>query len=199
MPTGDPGLDESQERELSVYHVLDYAGQRSDSGILSGQATAMQPGERTEADRGSTRHHASGRHSDNVMTRTEVRIHAGTEKVASGKARLCKWVETDDVNGKVPVTTETVRVEVRREGIEAEAEATSTSTRSSATAPGERDEASAPEAAPLGRSEAARRTHEDRAQLFLGYCQPHRGGRAPRPPVRRPPRVMETPAAGLHR
>lgn len=40
----DGRLDESQERELYVHYGLDYAGQRSDSGVPSGQATAIQPG-----------------------------------------------------------------------------------------------------------------------------------------------------------
>ena len=36
------------------------------------------------------------------MTRSEERVRTGKEKVATGKARLRKWVETEDVNVKVP-------------------------------------------------------------------------------------------------
>ena len=49
MPTVDARLDEAQVRELYVYYGLDFAGQRSDSGIPSGQASAIQPGEGTKA------------------------------------------------------------------------------------------------------------------------------------------------------
>ena len=43
---GDGRLDESQERELYVYYGLDYADQRSDSGIPSGQAAMTRSEER---------------------------------------------------------------------------------------------------------------------------------------------------------
>jgi sporulation protein YlmC with PRC-barrel domain len=79
-------LDESQERELYVYYGLDYAGQRSDSGIPSGQATAVQPGKGTKAQRGSAGHDTSGRNTDDAMTRSEERVHDGTEKVTAGTA-----------------------------------------------------------------------------------------------------------------
>ena len=45
------------------------------------------------------------------MTRSEEQVRAGTEKVTAGKARLRKWVETEDVNVKVPVTKEKARLE----------------------------------------------------------------------------------------
>jgi sporulation protein YlmC with PRC-barrel domain len=56
MPAGDAGLDESQERELYVYYGLDYSGQRSDSGIPSGKATATSSASapRQIADRAAT-------------------------------------------------------------------------------------------------------------------------------------------------
>jgi uncharacterized protein (TIGR02271 family) len=108
--TADAHLDESQERELYVYYGLDYAGQRSDSGLPSGQATAIQPGKDTKTNRGPSGHDTSGRNTDDAMTRSEEQVHAGTEKVTAGKARLRKWVETEDVNVKVPVTKEKARL-----------------------------------------------------------------------------------------
>jgi uncharacterized protein (TIGR02271 family) len=45
------------------------------------------------------------------MTRSEEQVHAGTEKVTAGKARLRKWVETEDVNVTVPVAKEKARLE----------------------------------------------------------------------------------------
>jgi sporulation protein YlmC with PRC-barrel domain len=45
---GDGHLDESQERELYAYYGLDYADQRSDSGVPSGQAQGIQKPKATE-------------------------------------------------------------------------------------------------------------------------------------------------------
>jgi sporulation protein YlmC with PRC-barrel domain len=57
---GGDHLDESAQRQLYVYYGLDYAGQRSDSGIPSGQATSTRPGRGTQATRGSAGNDTSG-------------------------------------------------------------------------------------------------------------------------------------------
>jgi len=49
--------------------------------------------------------------TDDAMTRSEEQVRAGTETVTAGKARLRKWVETEDVNVSVPVTKEKARLE----------------------------------------------------------------------------------------
>jgi uncharacterized protein (TIGR02271 family) len=45
------------------------------------------------------------------MTRSEERVRAGTEKVEAGRARLRKYVVTEQEQVSVPVTREEVRVE----------------------------------------------------------------------------------------
>ncbi len=45
------------------------------------------------------------------MTRSEERLHVGTEKRETGRARLRKYVVTDTETVTVPVTHEEVRVE----------------------------------------------------------------------------------------
>jgi uncharacterized protein (TIGR02271 family) len=45
------------------------------------------------------------------MTRSEERLRAGTEKVEAGRARLRKYVVTEQQQVNVPVTREEVRVE----------------------------------------------------------------------------------------
>jgi uncharacterized protein (TIGR02271 family) len=45
------------------------------------------------------------------MTRSEERVRAGTEKVTTGKARLRKYIETEQQQVTVPVTKEKVRLE----------------------------------------------------------------------------------------
>jgi uncharacterized protein (TIGR02271 family) len=48
---------------------------------------------------------------DDAMTRSEERVHVGTEKQAAGRARLRKYVVTENVTQTVPVQREEVRLE----------------------------------------------------------------------------------------
>ena len=45
------------------------------------------------------------------MTRSEEQLHVGTEKVEAGRARLRKYVVTENVTQTVPVSHEEVRLE----------------------------------------------------------------------------------------
>ncbi|WP_298890839.1 PRC and DUF2382 domain-containing protein [uncultured Serinicoccus sp.] len=64
----------------------------------------------TDAARGTGR--GTGDHdSDASMVRSEEQLHVGTEKVATGKARLRKYVVTEHVTKTVPVQREEVRIE----------------------------------------------------------------------------------------
>jgi uncharacterized protein (TIGR02271 family) len=45
------------------------------------------------------------------MTRSEEQLHVGTEQVEAGRARLRKYVVTENVSTTVPVSHEEVRVE----------------------------------------------------------------------------------------
>ena len=56
-------------------------------------------------------HDTSGPTTDDAMTRSEERVRAGTEKVEAGRARLRKYVVTEQEQVSVPVTREEVRVE----------------------------------------------------------------------------------------
>ena len=89
---GGAHLEESQERELYAYYNLEYAGRGAGKGRAAG-------------------HDTSGPNTDDAMTRSEERVRAGTEKVTAGKARLRKWVETEEVDVKVPVKKEKARLE----------------------------------------------------------------------------------------
>ena len=53
----------------------------------------------------------SGPTTDNAMTRSEEQLHVGTENVETGKARLRKYVVTENVTRTVPVSHEEVRIE----------------------------------------------------------------------------------------
>jgi stress response protein YsnF len=49
--------------------------------------------------------------SDGAMTRTEEQLRVGTERVATTRARLVKYVVTEDVQITVPIRREEIRVE----------------------------------------------------------------------------------------
>jgi uncharacterized protein (TIGR02271 family) len=60
---------------------------------------------------GSTGHDTSGANTDDAMTRSEERLNVGTEQVEAGRARLKKYVVTENQKVDVPVSREEVRVE----------------------------------------------------------------------------------------
>jgi uncharacterized protein (TIGR02271 family) len=53
----------------------------------------------------------SGPATDDAMTRSEERLHVGTEQADAGRARLRKYVVTENVTQTVPVSHEEVRLE----------------------------------------------------------------------------------------
>ena len=53
----------------------------------------------------------SGPNTDDAMTRSEEHLRVGTEQVAAGRARLRKYVVTEQQSVQVPVTREEVRIE----------------------------------------------------------------------------------------
>jgi uncharacterized protein (TIGR02271 family) len=71
------------------------------SGTAGGAGTAGTAGTR---DTDSTR-------DDDAMTRSEERLNVGTEKQATGQARLRKYITTENVTTTVPVQREEVRLE----------------------------------------------------------------------------------------
>jgi uncharacterized protein (TIGR02271 family) len=97
----DGHLSEEEMTELYVYYDLENSGQ--------GQAETSRDSGRDESDIGG--HDTSGPTTDTAMTRSEERLHVGTEKREAGRARLRKYVVTENVTQTVPVTHEEVRLE----------------------------------------------------------------------------------------
>ena len=93
----DQDLSEADEARLYAHYGVAYSEAPSPSGLpaegFSGQA---------QNTRGA---------NDDAMTLSEEQVHVGTEKVQTGRARLRKWVETEEVNVPVTVTKEKVRLE----------------------------------------------------------------------------------------
>jgi uncharacterized protein (TIGR02271 family) len=66
---------------------------------------------RTEPALGAQGYDTSGPTTDDAMTRSEERLHVGTENQQVGRARLRKYVVTEHVSTTVPVSHEEVRLE----------------------------------------------------------------------------------------
>jgi uncharacterized protein (TIGR02271 family) len=60
---------------------------------------------------GSEGYDTSGPTTDDAMTRSEEQLHVGTERVETGRARLRKYVVTEEQSVTVPVSREEVRLE----------------------------------------------------------------------------------------
>jgi uncharacterized protein (TIGR02271 family) len=93
----DGELSQEEEARLYGHYGLDYAESRSDTGLARGGRDV------------------SGPTTDDAMTRSEEELRVGTAKRERGRARLKKYVVTDEVTQTVPVQREEVRV--RREPI----------------------------------------------------------------------------------
>lgn len=109
-PRIDPDGRLSPEEEDELYR---YYGYSSSGGNLTGDETTTATGTAsydrdttsTDYDRDSS---ATG---DDAMTRSEERLVADTRKEQAGKARLRKYVVTEQEQVSVPVSREEVRLE----------------------------------------------------------------------------------------
>jgi uncharacterized protein (TIGR02271 family) len=108
----DGELSHSEERTLYEHYSLDYGNDDWADGSGSGTGgtggTGGTTGGRTG---GTTGHDTSGPTTDDAMTRSEEELNVGTRSQETGRARLRKYVVTDEVERTVPVQREEVRVE----------------------------------------------------------------------------------------
>ena len=98
----DGRITPTEEQRLYAHYGL------TGHGYTSGTERAGVSGHR---DRGTRGHDTSGRTTDDAMTRSEERVKVGTRKEEAGRARLRKYVTTENVTQTVPVSREEVRVE----------------------------------------------------------------------------------------
>jgi uncharacterized protein (TIGR02271 family) len=91
----DGELWQPEEAELYRHYGLEYSEYRSESGLPEGTGTDVR-------DRDS---------SDDAMTRSEEELTVGKTQHEAGRARLKKYVVTENVTQTVPVQREEVRVE----------------------------------------------------------------------------------------
>ncbi len=85
------------------------AGYTETSGTAGYTETAATTG-RTETS-GTEGYDTSGPTTDNAMTRSEEHLNVGTQRVEAGRARLRKFVVTEQQTVSVPVSHEEVRIE----------------------------------------------------------------------------------------
>jgi uncharacterized protein (TIGR02271 family) len=91
----DHELTEDEEQRIYSHYGMSYA---AEGGLTSD----------TSAGRG---YDTSGPTTDEAMTRSEEELRVGTQQVEAGRARLRKYVVTEQVQTTVPVSHEEVRVE----------------------------------------------------------------------------------------
>jgi uncharacterized protein (TIGR02271 family) len=105
-PNAEPDGELSQQEEASLYrhYGLDYSETRSDSGLPDGNGDQ-------QAERGPVGRDTSGPTTDDAMTRSEEELRVGKSSRESGRARLRKYVVTEQVQQTVPVQREEVRLE----------------------------------------------------------------------------------------
>jgi uncharacterized protein (TIGR02271 family) len=106
-PNAEADGELSQEEEAALYrhYGLDYSEARSDSGLPGGR------GGRRRSDREPVGRDTSGPTTDDAMTRSEEELRVGKDSRERGRARLRKYVVTEQVEKTVPVQREEVRLE----------------------------------------------------------------------------------------
>lgn len=115
-PNIDPDghLSQDDERNLYQHYGLDYSEKGSDSGLPAGKVTDGHVDANREHGRdqqGTVGRDAPSPTTDEAMTRSEERLNVGTRNEETGRARLRKYVVTEEQTVTVPVTREEVRVE----------------------------------------------------------------------------------------
>ena len=99
-----------EERLYSHYSLGGGTYAAGTTGTYSDARTGTAGTDRTEK-RGAVGHDTSGPTTDDAMTRSEEQLHVGTERREAGRARLRKYVVTENVTRTVPVSREEVRIE----------------------------------------------------------------------------------------
>ena len=105
----DGHLSPQEEQELYRYYGL--GGQTTTGTAGMTETTGMAGTAGTTDTRGTVGHDTSGPTTDNAMTRSEEHLNVGTRSEEVGRARLRKYVVSENVTETVPVSREEVRLE----------------------------------------------------------------------------------------
>lgn len=101
----------THEEEASLYHYYGNAAPAEAAPLYDQDADPAVAGAGGSGrDDDGDGYDTSGPNTDDAMTRSEEQLHVGTEKVETGRARLRKYIVTDQVTQTVPVSHEEVTV-----------------------------------------------------------------------------------------
>ncbi len=110
----DGELSEQEETRLFEHYGVPYTQEGSTTAQGqpgSGGERAQPDRERAQAGRESVGRDVSGPETDDAMTRSEEEVRIGTRQREAGRARLRKYIVTENVTKTVPVQREEVRIE----------------------------------------------------------------------------------------
>jgi len=99
---GEGQLSEADERRLFEHYNVPY----TDEGSVTAQGTPS-----AGAQSGANGRDTSGPTTDDAMTRSEEELRVGKAQQERGRARLRKYIVTEEVQTTIPVQREEVRVE----------------------------------------------------------------------------------------
>ncbi len=109
----DGALSREEEQRLYQHYGLDYSTSQSDTGLPQGGAgvSTGTTGTTDVNEHGTVGHDTSGPTTDQAMTRSEEELRVGKTSTETGRARLRKYIVTENVQTTVPVQREEVRIE----------------------------------------------------------------------------------------
>lgn len=107
----DGQLSQREEAELYRYYGIEYSESRSDTGLPEGGARHGDSGDADSDALDTVGRDVSGPPTDDAMTRSEEELTVGKAERETGRARLRKYVVTDEVTQTVPVKREEIRLE----------------------------------------------------------------------------------------
>jgi uncharacterized protein (TIGR02271 family) len=110
--TGTAGYTDTDTTRTAGYTDTDTDTTRAGYADTDTTRTAGYTDTDTDVNRhGTVGHDTSGPTTDEAMTRSEEQLRVGTQTVEAGRARLRKYVVTENVTTTVPVSHEEVRIE----------------------------------------------------------------------------------------
>lgn len=99
------------EQESALYaHYGIQDGSTDQSDLYTEGTTGTAGYTETETGRPTVGHDTSGANTDDAMTRSEEQLHVGTRQTEAGKARLRKYIVTEQETRTVPVSHDEVTI-----------------------------------------------------------------------------------------
>src|SRR6476469_7707726 len=95
-PHTDPGQELTEQEEAKLYSYYGFASTGNQAAFDASDTTGIDTAIPTSA--------ATGNDRGEFLTRSEEQLHVGTEKVQTGRARLRKFIVTEQQTVTVPVT-----------------------------------------------------------------------------------------------